>query len=98
MWMLGFGKDDARPDRLGVVLEGAPGGWLFVIETRPGAYKESLVQEYMAAVRTSEQPATAIHVTPYGVEVGEGGGYWDGGEPANWRDEATIRALLESMK
>ena len=77
MWRLGFGGDDARPDRLGVVLEGSPWRWLFAIETRPDAYQEPLVQEYMRAIReNAESPAKYIRVTPWGAQNPGDGGYW----------------------
>lgn len=81
MWRLGWGDEDARPDRLGILAEGAPNGWLFVIETRPGGAEEPLAKAYMeAAAQATDSPAQAIHVTPWGAEP-MNGGYWITDEP-----------------
>ena len=96
MYRLGFGDPALdRPDRLGVVLEGAENGWLFVIESRPGAYQEPRVQALMAALRdpaTAKNPATGIHVTPWGADISRG--YWDGGAPPGANDPRVLYALL----
>jgi hypothetical protein len=85
MWRLGFGDGELdRPDRLGVVFEGSPNGWLFAIEARAGAYQEERVQALMAVIRDparAENPASAIHVTPWGATNPHLEGYWDGGQP-----------------
>jgi hypothetical protein len=76
MWRLGWGDDDARPDRLGVLAEGAPNGWVFLVEVRKGGALEQRTLEYMQAMREHPtKPCTAIHVTPYGAE-GYQQGFW----------------------
>ena len=83
MWRLGFGYDKhARPDNLGVVFEGAPGGWLFAIETRLNAIGESLVIDYLCAM--FENPCgdrlRGVCVRPFGGDLRSD--YWIGEEPS----------------
>ncbi len=95
MWRLGWGEDDARPDRLGVLVEGAPNGWMFVVETRPGGAEEELTQSYMqAAINHPKSPARAIHVTRWGTDRG----YWIGGTPERIHEElvAVLAAMTDS--
>jgi Fe-S-cluster containining protein len=95
MWRLGAWGDDARPDRLGILAEGSPNGWLFIVEARKGGVNEPLAQAYLAAtMEAPDSPATAIHVLSYG-EPPNGPGYWIGGVPENLlEDLAEAREVI----
>ena len=92
MWRLGWGLDDARPDRVGFLAEGTPVGWAFLVETRPGGVLEELAQQYIAGLWLApESPATAIHVFPWGSETNDCG-YWIGAAPECSKED--LEALL----
>lgn len=98
MWRLGWGGPEDRPDRLGVLMEASPNGWLFAIEARPEAYKSPAVQETMQALRYSNPPTTAVHVTPWGAIDPCREGYWDGEKPEGLQDATIISELLKALK
>lgn len=94
MWRLGWGAEDARPDRLGILTEGSHSGWLFVVECRPGAYAEPLVQAYMeATLNATDTPARGIHVHPWGSEDVQCG-YWDSRGEVPTKSQLLAEALL----
>jgi hypothetical protein len=97
MWRLGWADDSARPDRLGILCEGSPNGWLFVLESRPGGAEEPEARAWMElAIQASPGDANMIHVTPWG-DTSPRGGYWITDRPELVENPELLREELRRI-
>lgn len=65
MWHLGWGSDDDRPDKLGLILEAHPDAKhiVAIVETRSDAHKEERATIRLLQIRAQ---VPIVLVTPYG--------------------------------